>query len=403
MNPISLSSNEGSVPLLARSIEDVEEGALGIRFPVSSVQAESSAQHASTISDLAVSVGHSSSTDAMTAALPVHAADSVPFSKSMRMGALIPMAEMGRAIERCALARKCATRTADVYVEWARRFVMFHSCRHPSEMGADEVVAFIRDLAVRKKVAASTQNQALQALVFLYARVLHVPLPNNRMRSVRAKRTHDLPTVLSRTQVASFFQHVVGVPRIVAWLQYGSGLRLIEALRLRIDAINFEQQSVTIPGRRGTTRTVSLPQKVIPPLAEFIRERQQQWMMDQQRLHLNKEIANKRTQTRLAQSPFVFAGDRARFHAQSGEIIRHHVDEQALLLCYRMAFASAGISAPVNALTFRHCFAVHVIERGGDVRTVQEILGQRDIRTTMLYFQVSQRGAACVRSPADDL
>jgi integron integrase len=403
MNPCSLNPNESSVPILPRSIEAVEDSALRIRFPISSEQTTSSAQHASTINELAVPVGHPSSADAMTTPLPARAAVSAPSSKPMRMGTPIPMAEIGHAIERCALSRKCATRTADVYVEWARRFVMFHACRHPSEMGADEVVAFIRDLAVRKKVAASTQNQALQALVFLYARVLHSPLPNNRMRSVRAKRTHDLPTVLSRTQVASFFQHVVGVPRIVAWLQYGSGLRLIEALRLRVDAINLEQQIVTIPGRRRTIRTVPLPQKVIPPLAALIRERQQQWMMDQRRLPLDEAIVNDRIKSSLPQSPFVFASARTRFHAQSGAIIRHHVDEQDLLLCYRMAFAAAGISISVNALTLRHCFAVHVIERGSDVRTVQEILGQRDIRTTMLYFKVSQRGPACVRSPADDL
>lgn len=351
-----------------------------------------------------VPTGDLGSADALAQgrSLPVSRESPVPSSAMNRSP--IPLAEIGRAIERCGRHRRSAKRTIEAYVEWARRFVMFNACRHPADMGICEVEVFIRDLAWQKKVAASTQNQALQALVFLYARVLQIPLPANRLRAARAKRTRALPEVLSRTQVAAFLKQLVGIPRIVAWLQYGAGLRVMEALRLRVDDIKIAEQVVMIPGRRGVWRAVPLPQIVLEPLAILLRERQQQWALDQLRTDKNnKAMIGQPGKVAIQKSPFIFTGTRARRDARTGVVMRHHVDEHYIQSSYRLAYKAAGILAPVSTLTLRHCYAVHVLERGGDVRVVQETLGQRDIRTTMLYYTVSQRGPGGVRSPADDL
>ncbi len=315
-----------------------------------------------------------------------------------------PLAELGRAIERACLVRRYSHRTAGSYVHWARRYVMFHANRHPAELGAGEVSAFLTHLAVDGKVAASTQNQALQALLFLYATVLGRPLPPGSISAVRAKRTPRLPIVLTRQQVAQFFTCIHGVPRLIAWLQYGSGLRLMEALRLRVKDIDLERRMVLVRhGKGGKDRMVPLTGKVVAPLRDHLHARWNQHQDDLKRgmgaVHLPDAI--RRRSPALSTNwawQYVFASDRLSIDRDDGVRKRHHLDDHHIQGVYRTAFRKAGITIPACTHTLRHCFATHLLERGQDLRSIQELLGHNDISTTMIY-----RGPGGVTSPADDL
>lgn len=321
----------------------------------------------------------------------------------------IPLAEIGREIERACLVRRFSRRTVEAYVAWARRFVLAISCRHPLQVGASEVNDFLSRLAVDAGVSASTQNQALQALVFLYGMVLHRPLPPNSLAAVRARRPRRLPTVLSREQVARFFTRVEGLPRLVALLQYGAGLRLLEALRLRTKDLDFDRRQVLVRhGKGGKDRIVPLPAVAVEPLREHLRERWRQHREDlaagvgavhlpeARRLRRNGQAENWMWQ-------YVFASDRLSVDPQDGRSKRHHLDDHHIQAVYRRAFRAAGIWVPACTHTLRHCFATHLLERGQDLRSIQELLGHSDITTTMVYTHVSTRGPGGVASPADDL
>ena len=211
---------------------------------------------------------------------------------------VIPLSDIGRAIERVCAVRHYSRRTSGTYVYWARRFVMFHGRRHPAELGTAEVSDFISDLAVAGQVAAATQNQALNALVFLYAQVLERPLPEGSVRAVRAKRPLHLPTVLSREQVAAFFRQIAGVSRLVALLQYGGGLRLMEGLRLRVKDLDLNRRLVLVrSGKGGKDRMVPLPGVAVDPLTGHLAARHQQYVLDRERgealVHLPYALARK--------------------------------------------------------------------------------------------------------------
>lgn len=321
----------------------------------------------------------------------------------------IPLSDIGRAIERVCAVRHYSRRTSEAYVYWARRFVMFHDRRHPAELGAAEVSAFISDLAVAGKVAAATQNQALNALVFLYAQVLERPLPDGSIRAVRAKRPLHLPTVLSREQVAAFFRQIAGVPRLVALLQYGGGLRLMEALRLRVKDLDLPRRLVLVrAGKGGKDRMVPLPSVAVGPLERHLAERNQQYLIDRENgealVHLPHALARKApTMAGQWAWQYVFASSRTSRDPEDGVIKRHHLDEHHVQKTYRMAYRAAGITVPACTHTLRHCFATHLLERGQDLRSIQELLGHNDISTTMIYTHVSTRGPGGVASPADDL
>jgi integron integrase len=321
----------------------------------------------------------------------------------------IPLPDIGRAIERVCAVRHYSRRTSGTYVFWARRFVMFHGRRHPAELGAAEVSAFISDLAVAGQVAASTQNQALNALVFLYAQVLERPLPEGSIRTVRAKRPLHLPTVLSREQVAAFFRHIEGLPRLVALLQYGGGLRLMEALRLRVKDIDTARKLVLVrAGKGGKDRMVPLPAVAVQPLIEHLKVRHQQYLLDREhgvaRVHLPNALARKAPATAEQWAwQYIFASSRISRDPDDGVSKRHHLDDHHVQKTYRLAYRAAGITVPACTHTLRHCFATHLLERGQDLRSIQELLGHSDISTTMIYTHVSTRGPGGVASPADDL
>jgi integron integrase len=326
-----------------------------------------------------------------------------------RPGITLPLAEIGRGIERACAMRHYSRRTAGTYVYWARRYVMFHGRRHPAELGSAEVTAFLSDLAVAGRVSASTQNQALNALVFLYAQVLGHSLPPGSIAAVRAKRPQHLPVVLSRRQVADFFAHIAGVPRLVACLQYGGGLRLMEALRLRVKDVEVERRQIAVRGGKGgKDRIVPLPAMVVAPLVEHLRARHQQYAIDQRngvaRVYLPGALARKApTQAGTWGWQYVFASSRISRDPEDGQQKRHHLDESHVQTAYRLAYRAAGIVARAGTHTLRHCFATHLLERGQDLRSIQELLGHQDISTTMVYTHVSTRGPGGVASPLDDL
>jgi integron integrase len=322
---------------------------------------------------------------------------------------VIPLADVGRAIERACLVRRFSRRTVPVYVGWARRFVMFHGCRHPLELGAGEVTAFLSDLAVRGRVSASTQNQALQALVFLYRCVLDRPLPDGAITAVRAKRAVRLPVVLTREQISRFFAEVSGAARLVALLQYGGGLRLMEALRVRVKEIDLERAMVLVRAGKGDKdRMVPLPRVAVDPLREHLRGRWRQHREDlaagRGAVHLPDAMARRAAghETNWAWQ-YVFASARLSRDPADGRMKRHHLDDHHIQKTYREAFRAAGIAEPAGSHTLRHSFATHLLERGQDLRMIQELLGHSDITTTMVYTHVSTRGPGGVASPADDL
>ncbi|MBA3938811.1 MAG: integron integrase [Planctomycetes bacterium] len=321
----------------------------------------------------------------------------------------IHLADLGRAIEHACAVRYFSKRTYEAYLGWARRFVMFHGRRHPADLGAGEVTAYLSHLVVAGNVAAATQCQALQALVFLYAQVLERPLPEGALRMVRAKKTRRLPTVLSQEQVAAFFDHIAGLPRLVALLQYGGGLRLLETLRLRTKDLDLERRMVVVrSGKGGKDRMVPLPAVAVAPLREHLRVRHQQYLIDRERgeAAVNMPQAMARKGLTLAQQwpwQYVFASQRISRDPQDGRPKRHHLDENHIQSTYRLAYRAAGILVPACTHTLRHCFATHLLERGQDLRSIQELLGHSDITTTMIYTHVSTRGPGGVTSPADDL
>lgn len=360
---------------------------------------------------LATSAGKNEERGAwMECAIPEASRPARPGDPLRRDGSVaIPLADIGRAIDRVCAVRHYSRRTSATYVHWARRFVMFHGRRHPADLGSAEVSAFISDLAVNGQVAAATQNQALNALVFLYAQVLERPLPEGSVRAVRAKKPLHLPTVLSREQVGAFFGQIAGVSRLVALLQYGGGLRLMEALRLRVKDIDPNRRLVLVrAGKGGKDRMVPLPGVAVDPLGAHLAARHQQYLLDRERgealVHLPYALARKApTMAGQWAWQYVFASSRTSRDPADGTIKRHHLDEHHVQKTYRMAYRAAGIVVPACTHTLRHCFATHLLERGQDLRSIQELLGHSDISTTMIYTHVSTRGPGGVASPADDL
>ena len=304
--------------------------------------------------------------------------------------------------------RHLSRRTEDAYVGWARRFILFHGKRHPQEMGAPEIVAFLSDLAVRGRVGASTQNQALGAILFLYRSVLGREI-EGLDAAVRAPRPHLLPVVLSRDEVRSVLARLSEVHRLVATLLYGGGLRLLEALRLRVKDVDFQRRQLLIRQAKGhRDRGAPLPRIAETPLRRHL----------ERVAHLHRaDVANGlwgpplpgRLERKYPNAPrewawqWVFPATRIGVDPGTGRRFRHHLHETAVQRAVKQAVAAAGITKRATCHTFRHSFATHLLEDGSDVRTVQELLGHRELRTTMIYTHVLQQGPLGVRSPADKL
>lgn len=299
-----------------------------------------------------------------------------------------------------------SVRTEDAYVAWAKRFILFHDKRHPKDMREPQIEAFLTHLALERKVAASTQNQALSAILFLYRQVLSIDVGS--VDAVRAHRPQRLPTVLTRGEVMRVINAMTGTPQLMARLLYGSGLRLLECVRLRVKDVDFEQRSVTVRDGKGEKdRVTMLPESVITTLQGHLMRVEQLHTQDlaagMGAVYLPYALEAKYSNaSREWCWQYVFPAKSLSVDPHIGVKRRHHVHESSLQKAVQAAALLAGIvNKPVSPHTLRHSFATHLLENGYDIRTVQELLGHKDVKTTMIYTHVLNTSQA-VRSPLDD-
>ena len=303
-------------------------------------------------------------------------------------------------------SRHYSLRTERAYLDWIRRFIVFHDKRHPSELSAPDVERFLTHLAVDRHVASSTQNQALAAILFLYREVLEIDLPWIE-NVVRARMPVRVPVVLPRADVQRLLDQLDGEFHLIAQLLYGSGLRLTEALRLRVKDIDFEYSQIVVrDGKNRKDRVTILPDGVVPSLRLHLRRVAEQHeravalgfsgveLPDALERKYPKALSDLGWQ-------YVFPADRPSRDPRTGAMRRHHIHETSVQRAIRQAARRAGITKPVGPHTLRHCFATHLLERGYDIRTVQELMGHTDVRTTQIYTHVMKKGAAAVKSPLD--
>jgi integron integrase len=297
-------------------------------------------------------------------------------------------------------------RTEQAYVGWVRRFVRFHGLRHPREMGEAEVRAFLSHLANERDVAASTQNQALAALLFLYRAVIERPLPEVA-EVARARRPERLPTVFSREEVHAILARLEGCSQLVAGLLYGAGLRLMECLRLRVKDVDFARNQIMVRDGKGRKdRVTMLPRQALDALHAQLRFgrvlHEQDLRAGLGGVYLPDALARK-----YPGAPFewgwqwVFPSRNRSRDPRSGVVRRHHLSNTQVQSAVRRAVREAGITRPGSCHALRHSFATHLLEAGYDIRTLQELLGHKDVRTTMIYTHVMNRGPAAVISPLD--
>lgn len=297
-------------------------------------------------------------------------------------------------------------RTEEAYIDWVRRYILFHHKRHPETMGSDEIRAFLAHLATERNVAASTQNQALSAVLFLYREVLHKDI--DPVLVTHAKRPERLPTVLTREEILRIFSELTGSHKLMGQLLYGSGLRLMECVRLRIKDLDFDYRTVTVRDGKGEKdRITPMPDSLIPSL---------QRQMDRVRLLHDEDLSAGFGQVYLPAAlaikypnaatefgwQYLFPASKYSLDPRAlGVKRRHHLEASGLQRSVKEAARKAGIHKRVTCHTFRHSFATHLLQDGYDIRTVQELLGHKDVRTTMIYTHVLNRGGLAVKSPLD--
>ena len=297
-------------------------------------------------------------------------------------------------------------RTEHAYADWVRRFILFHGKRHPSELGVQEVEAFLTHLAVERRVSASTQNQAKSARLFLYKDVLDAELP--WLKNVTgAKSPQRLPVVLNRNEVDALLAGMTGTSGLIARMLYGSGLRLLEAVRMRVKDLDRERLEIVVrDGKGAKDRITMLPASLVAPLSAQLALARA--------LH-NRDVAEglgevwlpfalERKYPSTARDwgwQYIFPSERLSRDPRSGKTRRHHLDEQGVQRSMRRALIAADIHRPATPHTLRHSFATHLLGAGYDIRTIQELLGHSDVSTTMIYTHVLNRGGRAVRSPLD--
>jgi integron integrase len=299
-------------------------------------------------------------------------------------------------------------RTEETYLSWIKRFIVYHQKRHPAEMGEREVRAFLSGLATRRHVAASTQNQALSALLFLYREVLSQPL--EWIDAIeRAKKPSRLPVVFTQQEVQAILLQLEGVKWLVASLLYGSGMRLMECLRLRVKDVEFGYHQIVVrDGKGAKDRVTVLPATLIPPLQRHLARARALHEHDLREGfgHVVLPFALERKYPNANREwawQYVFPSAKQSRDPRSGVVRRHHLNESIVQRAVKHATRSAGIAKAGNCHSLRHSFATHLLEAGYDIRTVQELLGHADVSTTMIYTHVMNRGGKGVRSPVDAL
>jgi integron integrase len=297
-------------------------------------------------------------------------------------------------------------RTEQAYLGWVKRFILFHEKRHPKDMGAAEIRAFLSYLATHEHVAASTQNGALNALLFLYRSVLQQPFPHLEQIE-RAKRPRRLPTVFTRDEVHGILTRLTGMPHLMASLLYGAGLRLMECVRLRVKDVDFTYHQITVrDGKGAQDRITMLPRSLAEPLQRHLARvkllHEEDLLAGYGEVYLPYAFDRKDPHAGTAWVwQYVFPASKRSIDPRSGIERRHHVSEAVLQRAVKEALQGASIPKRGSCHTVRHSFATHLLEDGYDIRTVQELLGHKDVSTTMIYTHVLQRGGRGVHSPLD--
>ena len=292
------------------------------------------------------------------------------------------------------------------YIQWVRRFILFHGKRHPVEMGAAEVEAFLSALAVERNVSASTQNQALHAILFLYRDVLQINLP--WLDGItKAKQSRRLPSVLTTSEMTAMLSHCSGTNGLIIRLLYGTGMRIKECLRLRIKDVDLARRIITVrEGKGGKDRTTMLPGSLVEDLIQHIEQRRRWHSVDLSTGHADVELpdAIARKYPRAGSEwawQYIFAAPTYSTDHRSGSVRRHHWSERNIQRAVKAAALASGIHKLVHPHTLRHSFATHLLESGTDIRTLQELLGHSDVSTTMIYTHVTTTGACGALSPLD--
>ena len=332
-----------------------------------------------------------------------------PIPESHLYGPSDPDRKLGfmEVVRRKLRERRYSRRTEEAYVHWIRRYIVFHGRRHPKDLGPDDVRRFLSDLAVGEKVAASTQNQALAALLFLYGQVIGAPLP--RIEGISpARRSRYVPVVLSQREVRALLAALPEPVRLCARLMYGSGLRVQECASLRVKDVDIDRREIVVRGGKGNKdRRTPLAEACVPAL--------EVWLRDVRAAHREDRRVGVRvtgfTPALLRKYPYadtswswwyVFPATRT-FRDGAGVQRRHHLHESVIQRAVKQAVHQIGLTKRVTTHSLRHSFATHLLEAGADIRTVQTLLGHADVRTTMIYTHVLNKGGLGVRSPADQL
>lgn len=294
--------------------------------------------------------------------------------------------------------------TEKSYLYWIRFFIRFHQLRHPRELGEQDIQRFLTFLAVERNVAAGTQNQALNAIVFLYREVLKQPL-GDFSNAVRAKKSQRLPSVFSQDEAQRVIAQLEPPYHTLAGLMYGSGLRLMEAVRLRVKDIDFNRETITVRSGKGDKdRQTLLPSPLVDELKGACRRAQLLHRMDRElghgEVYMPNALARKYPGAAMSLPwQYVFPSERLSTDPRSGRTGRHHVSKESVQRAVKRAIRDTGIVKKASCHTFRHSFATHLLEAGYDIRTVQELLGHEDVRTTQIYTHVMAKGVSGVRSP----
>ena len=345
--------------------------------------------------------------------------NSVPNIHDMSQPPLIPLAHLTalpdperrfrlmEIVRRRLRERRYSRRTEEAYVHWIRRYIIYNERRHPRDLGETEVRRFLSALATEERVAASTQNQALSAVTFLYDRVLERPL--TRIEGIQpARRSRHVPVVLSVAEVRAILTKLETPVRLCAAIMYGSGLRLMECMTLRVKDVDLDRREIVVrDGKGGKDRRTPLAERCVAPLIRLLAAEQDRFRRDTRAgvrtndlpVALSRRYPNAEAEYRWR---YLFAASRT-FTDANGVRRRHHLHESAVQRTFKNAVSAAGITKRATCHSLRHSFATHLLESGVDIRTVQELLGHSDLRTTMIYTHVLNRGGLGVRSPGDAL